>query len=146
MHRIFGKQEKEVGFYRPGAYLIPVRDGNVAVAKVLDRLYLLGGGIEGDETQEACIHRECLEEAGYSCEINGPLASAEWYVLDEKQVQHHYPQYYYWGTLLEKKNEPTECDHELVWIPMEQLRGKMHLEMQNWALEQYWEKMNDDML
>ena len=144
MHRIFGKQEKEVGFYRPGAYLVPVCDGKVAVAKVGERRYLLGGGIEGDETREQCVHRECLEEAGYRCRIDGFLASAEWYVLDEKGIQHHYPQFYYWGTLLEKQAEPTERDHELIWIPLEDLRGKMHLEMQNWALEQYWEKMKND--
>ena len=141
MHRIFGKQEKPVEFYRPGAYLVPVCDGKVAVAKVFDRLYLLGGGIEGTETQEECIHRECLEEAGYACQIEGFLASAEWYVLDEKQVQHHYPQFYYWGTLLQKCQEPMECDHELIWVPLEQLHGKMHLQMQNWALEQYMEKI-----
>lgn len=140
MHRIFGKQEKEVAFFRPGAYLIPVCDGKVAVAKVFDRLYLLGGGIEGNETNEQCIHRECLEEAGYCCDIQGFLCSAEWYVLDDEQKQHHYPQFYYWGMLSEKHCEPTECDHELVWIPIAELRGKMHLEMQNWAIEQYWEK------
>lgn len=141
MHRIFGEKVNGNCFHRPGAYLIPVRDGKIAVARVEGRHYLLGGGIEGAETQEQCIHRECLEEAGHSCIIKEYLCSAEWYTKNAEQIDAHYTQYYYWGTLVEKVSEPTERDHELVWIPIEDMRGKLYLEMQNWALEQYVEKI-----
>ncbi len=32
--------------------------------------------------------------------------------------------------------EPTEKDHHLYWIDYNILKGKMFVEMQNWALEQ----------
>ena len=141
MHRVFGKRSSELYFHRPGAYLIPVWDEKVAVARVFGRYYLLGGGIEGEETQEQCIQRECLEEAGHTCNVEAFLCAAEWFTKDSVGKDAHYTQYYYYGTLLGKETEPVEQDHELVWIPLTQLRGKMYLEMQNWALEQYVEKV-----
>ena len=143
MHRIFGVKCSSDCYHRPGAYLIPVRDGKIAVARVQNRHYLLGGGIEGEETQVACIHRECLEEAGFSCEVAEFLCSAEWYTQNAAGDA-HYTQYYYTGTLVERVSAPVEKDHELVWIPIEELRDRLYLEMQNWALEQYWETMKND--
>lgn len=140
MHRIFGEKCSGECYHRCGAYLIPAHEGKIAVARVDGRHYLLGGGIENAETQEACIHRECLEEAGYGCVVDGFLCSAEWYTVNAAGNA-HYTQYYYSGSLTRKVQQPVEKDHELVWIDVEELRGKLHLEMQNWALEQYWEKM-----
>ena len=48
----------------------------------------------------------------------------------------HPIQTYYFGKLLDRESTPTETDHILCWIEYEQLKGKMLLEMQNWALEQ----------
>lgn len=141
MHRVFGEKWEGESFHRPGAYLIPVRDGKVAVARVDVRRYLLGGGIEGAETHEECIRRECLEEAGHTCTIEGFLCSAEWYTTNAEGQKAHYTQYYYYGTLDQKVSEPTERDHELLWIPLEELCGKLQVNMQNWALEQYMEKI-----
>lgn len=32
--------------------------------------------------------------------------------------------------------EPLESDHQLVWVSFQELKGKMNLEMQNWAIEE----------
>lgn len=144
MHRIFGEKVMGDCFHRPGAYLIPACDGKIAVVRVGGKHFLLGGGIEGAETHETCIRRECLEEAGHACTVQEFLCSAEWYTKNAVQQDAHYTQYYYCGALAERVAEPTERDHELVWIALEQLRGKLYLQMQNWALEQYVEKMKDD--
>lgn len=45
-------------------------------------------------------------------------------------------QMYYYGELLEKVGEPTEEDHRLCWIEYDRLKGRLFVEMQNWALEQ----------
>ena len=142
MHRVFGEKGTGECFHRPGAYLIPEDSGKIAVARVENRYYLLGGGVEGTESREECVRRECLEEAGCACVVGEFLCSAEWYTQNAAGDA-HYTQYYYTGRLLDKVAEPVEKDHKLVWLPIEQLRGKLHLEMQNWALEQYWEKKHD---
>ena len=48
----------------------------------------------------------------------------------------HPVQTYYTGEILEKTAEPSEKDHEFLWIEYGRIRGKMFAEMQNWALEQ----------
>ena len=44
MHKIFGVQTKAEYFTRKGAYLIPIKDGKVAVVETPKGLFLLGGG------------------------------------------------------------------------------------------------------
>lgn len=44
-------------------------------------------------------------------------------------------QTYYLGELLEQKQAPVESDHKLIWMDYDSLRGRMFLEMQNWALK-----------
>lgn len=43
---------------------------------------------------------------------------------------------YYSGKLVEKVKEPVEQDHVLRWVRYENIKGKMYLEMQSWAVEQ----------
>ncbi len=54
----------------------------------------------------------------------------------------HPVQTYYFGELLEKVSDYTETDHIFYWIEYEQLKGKMFVEMQNWALEQAYESIS----
>ena len=64
--KTFGEFDPTVEYYhRVGAYLVIVRDGMVAAIEHRLGYLLPGGGIEGDETHEECLLRECLEEIGY---------------------------------------------------------------------------------
>ena len=138
LHTIFGKEENVAYLDRRGAYIIPIKGEEIGVVETPKGLFLLGGGIDGDETDNQCIIRECIEEAGYQVEIKERVCSAETYYEHPTIGFFHPIQVYYSGKLVKKVREPVEQDHVFRWVKYEDLRGKMCLEMQNWAVEQVW--------
>ena len=135
MHRIFGKKENAEYIDRKGAYIIPVKGDKIGVVKTYKGYFLLGGGIEDGENDHQCITRECLEEAGYEVSIGEELCSAETYLVHERIGYFHPIQVYYVGELLNKVKDPVEPDHAFEFVKYEDIKGKMYLEMQNWAIE-----------
>ncbi len=138
MHKIFGKKLNVEYYTRAGAYIIPEKEGKIAVVKTPKGYFILGGGYEKDETDEQCIKRECLEEIGYTVEIGEKLCSAEAYVTHPKVKYFHPIQTYYTGKLVEKNIEPIEKDHKLEWLTYEEIDGKMYSKMQNWAIDMFF--------
>lgn len=136
MHKIFGTQENEVYLDRKGAYIIPIKGENVGVVETPKGFFLLGGGLDNNETDNQCIVRECIEEVGYKVRIGEKVCSAETYYKHPTIGFFHPIQVYYSGELLEKVTEPVESDHIFKWVKCESIRGKLFVEMQNWALEQ----------
>ena len=136
MHKIFGVKEEAEYTDREGAYLIPFRGNMVGVIQTSKGYFLLGGGVEAGESHSACIERECMEEAGYLSLVKDKVCSAEAYTTHPTIPYFHPIQTYYCGELLEKVAEPTEEDHRLCWIEYDRLKGRLFVEMQNWALEQ----------
>ena len=140
MHKVFGIKENAVYLDREGAYLIPVHNNEIAVIKTAKGFFLLGGGLDKNESHEECIKRECIEETGYTAVIKEKICSAETYTTHPELGYFHPVQSYYVGELKEKVSEPIETDHILMWLRYEEIKGKMFAEMQNWALEQCVEK------
>lgn len=138
MHKVFGTKENEEYLDRVGAYIIPIRGADVGVVETPKGFFLLGGGLDNNETDNQCIVRECLEEAGFQVKIGKQVCSAETYYKHPTIGFFHPVQVYYSGELLEKVAEASESDHTFKWVKYESVRGKMFLEMQNWALEQVW--------
>lgn len=136
MHKVFGIKEDVPYSHRPGAYLIPLRDGNVGVVQTPKGYFFLGGGLEPGEDPVTCIRRECLEETGCAALVGPRLCSAESYSHHPVLGYFHPSQTYYLGALSEPVCAPKEPDHRLCWVALEELRGKMFVQMQNWALEQ----------
>ena len=139
MHKVFGQKENKTYLDRKGAYIIPVKGEEVGVVETPKGFFFLGGGIDVGETDIECITRECMEEAGYQVEIKKKVCSAETYCKHPTIGFFHPIQSYYLGELTSKIKEPIE-DHLFKWIKCENLKGKMFLEMQNWALEQALDK------
>lgn len=136
MHRVFGIRENTEYLDREGVYLIPCHNNQVGVVRTSKGYFFLGGGLENEESHLDCMKRECIEEVGFVPCIEGRLCSAEAY-MEHPTIGHFHPiQTYYYGKLLYKESVPTETDHMLCWMEYDQLRGKMYLEMQNWALDQ----------
>ena len=136
MHKVFGIQEDVNYIDRVGAYLIPVKEGKVGVVRTTKGYFLLGGGVDSGESHEECIRRECLEEAGYNVSVGHKICSAEMYYKNPTIGYFHPTQTYYVGELLEQVSISMEDDHEFVWVDYKDLKGKMYLEMQSWAIEQ----------
>ena len=135
MHKIFGQKEDIKYLDRKGAYIIPINGEEVGIVETPKGFFFLGGGINVGETEIECIIRECMEEAGYQVKIKEKVCSAETYYLHPTIGFFHPIQSYYLGELTLKMKEPIETDHLFRWINYDNLKGKMFLEMQNWALE-----------
>ena len=97
IHKVFGTKESINYIDRVGAYLIPVRDSKIGVVKTSKGYFLLGGGLDGDESHEECIKRECLEEIGYAVSVGNKVCSAEMYCEHPTIGYFHPIQTYYVG-------------------------------------------------
>ncbi len=135
MHKVFGQKENAEYFHREGVYLVPIDGNKVGVIKTSKGYFLLGGGVKFGEDFKSCLERECLEEAGLSVVIKEKVCSAETYMKHPEIGYFHPIQTYYVGEVVGKVSEETEADHLFVWVEYEELKGKMFVEMQNWALE-----------
>lgn len=136
MHKIFGIKEKVSYTTRIGAYIIPIENKKIGVIKTLKGYFLIGGGKDANETDEECIKRECLEEIGCNITIHTKICSAETFSYHDKLGYFHPVQTYYTGIINEQIKDPIETDHELVWLDCNEIKNKMYVEMQNWAIEQ----------
>lgn len=63
----FGYKKLTVQYVlRPSCYTVIFNDScsKIAIIEKGERYFLPGGGMEGTETKEECLHRELLEELG----------------------------------------------------------------------------------
>lgn len=125
-------------FHRIGAYLIVVRDDHLAAIRIAKGYLLPGGGIEGDETHEECILRECLEEIGYDVRVDELVTSADAWDTHPKIPYFHPIQYYYSGELLDPLFEDGGSDGtHLEWIPLDRIDELLFVPMQRYAVRAY---------
>lgn len=84
----FGSKKINVHYtLRPSCYAIIFQSSSskIAVIQKGDRYFLPGGGMEGNETKEECLHRELLEELGWAIEIDQYIGNAARYFYAEKE-------------------------------------------------------------
>lgn len=137
-HRSFGQREEGSYFDRRGAYLIPMKGEQVGLVHTHKGLFLLGGGMEGEESELQCIQRECLEEIGYRVQVDHKVCTAETFTRHHRLGLFHPIQSYYVGRLIEKIQPAIEADHKLIWMHWKEAQRNMYAPMQSWAIEQCW--------
>ncbi|TRW99287.1 NUDIX hydrolase [Paracoccus sp. M683] len=110
---------------RPGAYGLLVRDGQVLLTlqtRPLPDMQLPGGGIDPGESPIAALHREVLEETGWTIAAPRRIGAYRRFAW--------LPDYGYWAEKIctiwmarpvRRKGPPSEPDHLAVWLPVEDL-------------------------
>ena len=123
---------------RPGAYAIVFNDaGEVGVVQNPKGYFLLGGGVEGDETPEEALHREVREEIGMGIQIDKKIGTALQYVnLPEIPVYICKEAHFYRCTLTQKISDTSEDTHTFHWLPMNEVLEKIYHPSHKWAIEQ----------
>ena len=144
IEKTFGHKKPDAVYKeRVGAYGIGFDDnGKVPVA--MTHLYngekgyfLLGGGIEENEKHVDCIKRECLEEAGLSVTPKEFICKGDYYhVVEQTKTDFHGIGYFYLMEIDEVVAQPTELDHFLVWLTLDEVREKLFLPHQIWAVDE----------
>lgn len=122
---------------RPGAYAVIIKNGLYAVVKNPKSFFLLGGGIEADETPEEALHREVREEIGMGIRIDKKIGIAMQHIyVPEVDIYISKEGHFFQATLLSLISENSEANHELLWLTKEETLEKIFHESQRWAIEQ----------
>ncbi|OJE43606.1 DNA mismatch repair protein MutT [Bacillus proteolyticus] len=133
------KKPTEQYVLRPSCYAVIFNDtcSKMAVIKKRNRYFLPGGGMEGQETKEECLHRELLEELGWAIEIDQYFGNAARYFYAEKEDTHYLNDgFFYIANMVQKQTENCEEDHVLRWMsPLHAIELLIH-DHQKWAVEQ----------
>lgn len=146
IEKTFGYQKPGVVYkQRVGAYGVGFdKDGKIPVAMTHlcngeKGYFLLGGGIEGNETHSDCIKRECLEEAGLSVTPKEFICKGDYYhFIEQTKTDFRGIGYFYYMELNGVVTSPTEPDHFLVWLTIDEIRDKLFLPHQIWAVEEIY--------
>lgn len=136
----FGSKKRTVHYVlRPSCYAIIFHSSSskIAVIQKEDRYFLPGGGMEGNETKEECVHRELLEELGWEIEIDQYIGNAARYFYAEKEDTYYLNDgSFYIANMVQKQTANYEEDHVLRWMPpILAVRLLVH-DHQKWAVEQ----------
>lgn len=113
------KKEGEVYTYRETCYGIAQLNGKTLIVfSNKDGDYSLpGGGMEKDETEQECIKREFLEEAGYEIEKTEHLVDAHCFVRNTKGFYIERLAHFFLVKIKEEtKTIPLESWHDPIWV------------------------------
>lgn len=121
---------------RIGAYGIIVNDeGLIALVKTKTGYFLPGGGVEGIESPEECLKRECLEEIGVEVSVIDNFARGNYFFYSPNLNINMESVGIFFTCKIEKYLDVmTESDHELVWLGAEQAADLMYLDNQRESL------------
>ena len=138
----FGTRIEEVSYtVRVGVYALIFDETreNLMIVSPPNGTYLLPGGeIETGETKEETLHREVMEELGFTVSIGTYLGEAEdFYYSTFRKKHYHNPGYFYVVESYQKVSEPLEDFNKLYWLPIKEAHRLLKRGSHKWAIETY---------
>lgn len=142
--KTFGKRDQCLNYWkRTGAYaVIQNEDGEfLCVEDSSGYLFLVGGGIEENESPELALLRECVEETGYEMQIIEFIGEAEkhWVSAKYPNDSQHNIGILYAGKLLKKVANPIETE-EMRWVSLNHLEKHIYHEHHLYLIKEYLNK------
>ena len=120
------------------AYGVILNEQNqVALARCNGVYFLPGGGIEGVESPQDCITRECIEELALDVTVTDFIYNGDLYSQSAKTGKHYHSiGQFYITEFIKQLDQPSEEDHVLVWMDAEEAVSKLQLASQAWAVSE----------
>jgi 8-oxo-dGTP diphosphatase len=143
---IFGdKLAGQTYIERPGAYAV-IRDAQLrnATLHVGTVFFLPGGGSWSNETPQATLHREIMEECGRAIQIGPELGKAVEYLYARNEgVYYQICSTFFEATFMEGQLNPLEENHILIWLSVSEAVQYLHRQSQAWAVQRLVSSMDD---
>ncbi|HVY83954.1 MAG TPA: NUDIX domain-containing protein [Caulobacterales bacterium] len=130
---------------RTSAYgICPRGEQSIAVARIVNKggaaeFDLPGGGVESNEDEAAALMREFQEETGLTVWPNRVIGRAGQYWVNRGEPRNSLSTFYE-VELSASDGEPSEPDHELVWMNPAEALTRMRHEAHAWAVL-HWLRM-----
>ena len=121
--------------HRPSAYAV-IRDasGNFAVARTPVASYLPGGGMETGETPKETVVREGREECGFVLKPGALLGRALEICYSSEEQEYFEKDSFFLEAKVVGHASPTEIDHELLWLTLDDASAILKHDSHRWAL------------
>lgn len=137
----FGKRNYDLNYWkRTGAYAVIQNDHQqfLCVEDLDGNLFLVGGGVETDESPERALLRESIEEIGHEIQIVKIIGKAErhWVSAKYPRDSKHNIGILYSCELLEKIAEPVEKE-TIRWVDFNYLEKHLFHEHHLYLIKQY---------
>lgn len=127
---------------RPGAYGLIINEaGSMAIIKTSKGYFLPGGGIEANESEEDCLVRECLEEAGLKIKVLEKISTGNFYFFATTTKKYTESiGHFYTCQIIGQSADKTENDHELIWLKPSEAVKLLYLDNQRQAVKLFFAK------
>jgi 8-oxo-dGTP diphosphatase len=130
---------------RPGASAV-IRDAQLRIAtlRVGTAFFLPGGGSGSNETPQATLHREIMEECGRAIQIGPELGKAVEYLYARNEgVYYQICWTFFEAVFMDDQVNPLENNYILVWLSVSEAVQYVQRQSQAWAVQRLISSIDD---